>query len=143
MRITTRGEYGLRLMTELARDFGQGPLPLSEISRRQSLPLSYLEQIIAPLRKAGWVKSKRGAQGGYFLAQGPEEISMGEIVRALGVTIAPVECISEEIDPHCCEMKESCSTRVVWQRVRDDIAQILDSTTLADLIPMEGENDPL
>ena len=142
MRITTKGEYGLRLMTELARDFGQGPLPLSEISRRQSLPLSYLEQIVAPLRKAGLVKSKRGARGGYFLAQRPEKISMGEIMRALGVTIAPVECISEEINAQCCEMKESCSTRVVWQRVRDDIAQILDSTKLADLIPLEREDEP-
>ncbi|HAL61547.1 MAG TPA: Rrf2 family transcriptional regulator [Chloroflexi bacterium] len=133
MRITTKGEYGLRVMAELARDFGQGHTSLSEVARRQGLPLAYLEQIIALLRKAGLVKSKRGAKGGYALAQEPEAITMGEIMRALEVTIAPVECLSESVELECCEMSETCSTRVVWKRVHDGIAEILDSTTLADL----------
>ncbi len=134
MRITTKGEYGLRVMAELARDFGQGHTSLSEVARRQGLPLAYLEQIIALLRKAGLVKSKRGAKGGYALAQEPEAITMGEIMRALEVTIAPVECLSESVELECCEMSETCSTRVVWKRVHDGIAEILDSTTLADLV---------
>jgi Rrf2 family protein len=134
MRITTKGEYGLRVMAELARHFGQGHTPLSEVARRQGLPLAYLEQIIAPLRKAGLVKSKRGAKGGYALAQEPEAITMGEIMRALEVTISPVECLLESVELECCEVSETCSTRVVWKRVRDGIAEILDSTTLADLV---------
>jgi len=134
MRITTKGEYGLRVMAELARDFGQDHTPLSEVARRQGLSLAYLEQIIAPLRKAGLVKSKRGAKGGYALAQEPEAITMGEIMRALEVTIAPVECLLESMELECCEMSETCSSRVVWKRVRDGIAEILDSTTLADLV---------
>lgn len=134
MRITTKGEYGLRVMAELARHFGQGHTPLSKVARRQGLSLAYLEQIIAPLRKAGLVESKRGAKGGYALAQDPEAITMGEIMRALEVTIAPVECLLESAELGCCEMSETCSTRVVWKRVRDGIAEILDSTTLVDLV---------
>lgn len=134
MRINTKGEYGLRAMAELARDFGQGHTPLSEVARRQGLPLAYLEQIIASLRKAGLVKSKRGAKGGYVLAQEPGAITMGEIMRALEVTIAPVECLLESVELECCEMSETCSTRVVWKRVHDGIAEILDSTTLGDLV---------
>ncbi len=133
MRITTKGEYGLRVMAELARDFGQGHTPLSEVARRQGLSLAYLEQIIAPLRRGGLVKSKRGAKGGYALAQEPEAITMGQIMRALEVTIAPVECLLESVELECCEVSENCSHRVVWKRVRDGIAEILDSTTLADL----------
>jgi len=80
------------------------------------------------------VKSKRGAKGGYALTQEPEAITMGEIMRALEVTIAPVECLSESMELERCEMSETCSSRVVWKRVRDGIAEILDSTTLADLV---------
>lgn len=134
MRITTKGEYGLRVMAELARHLGQGHTPLSEVAQRQGLPLAYLEQIIAPLRKAGLVKSKRGAKGGYALAQEPEAITMGQIMRALEVTIAPVECLLESAESERCEVSETCSTRVVWKRVRDGIVEILDSTTLADLV---------
>lgn len=134
MRITTKGEYGLRVMAELARHFGQSYTPLSEVARRQGLPLAYLEQIIAPLRRSGLVKSKRGAKGGYALAQEPETITMGEIIRALEVTIAPVECLLGPMELECCEMSKTCSTRVVWKRVRDGIAEILDSTSLADLV---------
>ena len=132
MRLSTRGHYGLKAMFDLAHNYGSGPISLKTVAERQNLSDHYLEQLIAMLRKAGLVKSMRGAKGGYFLAREPSEIRVGDVIRALEGPIAPVHCVSET-DPGNCNEADYCITRTVWARVRDGIARVLDSITLADL----------
>ncbi|MDD4334214.1 MAG: Rrf2 family transcriptional regulator [Desulfotomaculaceae bacterium] len=132
MRLSTRGHYGLKAMFDLAQNYGSGPISLRTVAERQNLSDHYLEQLIAMLRKAGLVKSMRGAKGGYFLAREPSEIRVGDVIRTLEGPIAPVHCVSE-IDPGNCNKADYCITRTVWERVRDGIAGVLDSITLADL----------
>lgn len=132
MRLSTRGHYGLKAMFDLALHYGSEPIPLKSVAKRQNISDNYLEQLISVLRKAGLVKSVRGAQGGYMLARHPEEITVGEIIRVLEGPIAPVDCVSE-VDPVDCDQSDCCITRTVWARVRDSIAEVLDSISLADM----------
>jgi Rrf2 family cysteine metabolism transcriptional repressor len=134
MRLSTKGEYGMRAMVELARNYGRGPISLSDVAQAQNIPLAYLEHLIATLRRADLVESTRGVRGGYQLRREPEKVSVGDIVRALEGPIAPVECVSENRTSACCEKESECATRQVWVRMRDSIAEALDSTTLADLV---------
>ncbi len=133
MRLSTRGEYGVKAMIDLALHYGEGPTALKSVAERQFISEHYLEQLIASLRKAGLVTSVRGAQGGYELARPPGEITVGDVVRVLEGPIAPVECVDESQEFSNCTHSESCVTRIVWKRLRDSITQVLDSTTLADL----------
>ena len=133
MKFSTKGHYGLRAMVNLARAHDEGSLTLTEIAKVEGLSLGYLEQIMATLRKAGLVESKRGAHGGYQLANEPASITVGNILRALEGPIAPTQCASEVVNQGCCERETACPSRLVWQRMRDSIAHVLDSTTLADL----------
>lgn len=133
MKISTRGHYGVMAMLDLALHHGEGPIPLKSVAERQNLSEHYLEQLIAVLRKAGLVKSVRGAQGGYILAREPHEIKIGEIIRVLEGPIAPVECVNEE-DPECCLRADYCVTRNLWEKVKASIEEVLDSTTLEDLV---------
>lgn len=132
MRLSTRGHYGLKAVFDLAQHYGNEPIPLKSIAQRQHLSVNYLEQLMAMLRKAGLVKSVRGAQGGYILSREPELIKVGDVVRALEGPIAPVYCVNEE-STVCCDEADYCITRTVWARVRDSIAAVLDGMTLADL----------
>ena len=125
----------MRAMVSLARMYGQGPVPLTTIAADSAVPPAYLEQLIGPLRRAGLVTSTRGASGGYQLARPPEQVRAGEIYRVMEGPIAPMSCVSEESDDDSCPMIDGCATRIVWIRVRDSIAEALDSTTLADLVP--------
>ena len=134
MKVSTRGEYGVRAMVTLAKRYGTGPASISTISRESSIPYAYLEQLIAPLKHAGLVESRRGAAGGYVLAHPPTETRIGDIYRAMEGPIAPMDCVSEDIEVHTCPLIPNCETRPVWMRVRDSIAETLDSMTLADLI---------
>jgi len=95
MMFSTKAEYGVRVMVELARRAGEDPIPLAEIAEHDGLPLAYLEHLVARLRKAGLVDSRRGSRGGYLLARSPTEITMAEVVQALEGSIAPIECISQ------------------------------------------------
>lgn len=124
MKISTKGRYGLTIMMELAAKYGEGPISLKTIAERNGLSEHYLEQLIAPLRNAGLVKSVRGAFGGYVLTREPEKITSGDVIRILEGPISPVD-FTEEDDP---------AKRDLWLRIRDSIAQVLDSTTLRDLI---------
>lgn len=133
MKLSTRGRYGLRAMLDIAINQGDGPITLHSISERQGISVGYLEQLMVPLKKEGLIRSVRGAQGGYLLARGPDKITVGDIIRALEGPIAPVACVSEDY-PEECDRAEGCVTRLVWTKVRDSIAQVLDSLTLADLI---------
>jgi Rrf2 family cysteine metabolism transcriptional repressor len=139
MMFSTKAEYGVRVMVELARRAGQEPIPLAEIAEHDGLPLAYLEHLVARLRKAGLVDSRRGSHGGYLLARPSDEITMAEVVEALEGSIAPIECISEAADGSIVCARESsrdhvCPTKLLWTRVRFSIISTLRETTLADLI---------
>ncbi|MFZ5647915.1 MAG: RrF2 family transcriptional regulator [Bacillota bacterium] len=139
MRLSTRGHYGLKAMFDLAQHYGADPIPLKSVAERQNISEHYLEQLIAVLRKAGLVRSVRGAQGGYILARPPEQIHVGEVIRVLEGPIAPVECVSELRTTEC-DQADSCITRTVWEKVRDSIVQVLDSISLADMCRDEERN---
>jgi Rrf2 family protein len=139
MMFSTKAEYGVRVMVELARRAGEDPIPLTEIAEHDGLPLAYLEHLVARLRKAGLVDSRRGSRGGYMLARPPAEITMAEVVEALEGSIAPIECISESADGSIVCTRESapghiCPTKLLWTRVRGSIVRTLQETTLADLV---------
>ena len=133
MKISTKGRYGLRLMTELAREGDGRPLSVKEISRRQGISDKYLEQIIMQLSRAGLVTSVRGAQGGYVLAKPAAQITAGEVLRAAEGSLAPVECV--ELG---CDHAGACTTYGLWKRIKDAVDQVVDSTTVADLAAEEG-----
>src|SRR5271167_3191073 len=144
MMFSTKAEYGVRVMVELARRAGKDPIPLAEIAEHDGLPLAYLEHLVARLRKAGLVDSRRGSRGGYLLARSPAEITMAEVVEALEGSIAPIECISQSSDGSIVCVRESsedhagsphvCPTKLLWTRVRFSIVRTLQETTLADLV---------
>jgi Rrf2 family protein len=147
MMFSTKAEYGVRVMVELARRAGKGPVPLAEIAADDGLPLAYLEHLVARLRKAGLLDSRRGAHGGYLLARPPQEITMAEVVQALEGSIAPIECISEAADGSLVCSRESagegetfhvCPTKLLWTRVRFSIVRTLQETTLANLVAGPG-----
>lgn len=133
MRFSSRSHYGLRAMVALARTYPRGPVPLGEIARSENISLGYLEQLIAALRKAGLVESTRGVHGGYQLSGDPASMTAGQVLRTLEGPIAPAECVSEASRPSRCQRDADCPSKAFWARVRDNIAQVLDSTTLADL----------
>lgn len=125
-------------MVALARHYGGGPMSITEIAKVSSVPAAYLEQLIAPLRRAELVSSKRGAHGGYVLSRSPELIRVGDVYRVMEGPVAPMDCVSEDVDAQICPLIEGCETRPVWLKVRDSIVEALDSTTLADLIQSES-----
>lgn len=133
MKLSTKGRYGVKAMLDLALHNSEGCIALNSIAERQQLSENYLEQLFASLKKAGLVKSIRGAQGGYVLALDPGKISVGDILRALEGSLAPVNCVMEK-DPEMCGRSENCVTRFVWEKIRDSINEVVDSITLGDLV---------
>jgi len=142
--ISTKGEYGVRIMVDLARHYGERPRSLTDISQAEMLPLAYLEQLVKLLREANppLVTSTRRAHGGYRLNRNPEDISMGEIVRVLEGPIAPMICATEGEMTQICGFLDSCKTKYLWAKLRDVVAQTLDSMTLADLVKESPEQEP-
>lgn len=138
VNITTRGQYGVKAMFELALRYGDGAVPLREVARQQNLPDNYLEQLMGPLRKAGLVRSVRGAQGGYMLARDPAEITIGDVLRVLEGPITPVDCAADDPEAYAyCADGEACTVRGVWVKIRDAVNEVVDSITLADLREQE------
>jgi len=139
MLFSTKAEYGVRLMVELGRQPGSRPVSLNAIADAERLPLSYLEHLVAKLRKAGLVTSTRGAHGGYRLAHPAEEITMIEVVEALEGPIAPMECFHETPEgkvlcSHADEVDRTCATKLLWTRVQGGVNRALAGTTLAELV---------
>jgi Rrf2 family transcriptional regulator, cysteine metabolism repressor len=134
MKISTKGRYGLTIMIALAKKNSDSPTSLKVIAKENDLSEHYLEQLIAPLRNAGLVKSIRGAYGGYILSKAPAEITAGDIIRVLEGPITPVEVMDDE-EP---------AKRKLWMRIRDAVKDVLDNTTLEDLAndQNEGEQEP-
>ena len=130
MWISTRAQYGLRALIEIGRQPDQ-PVALKSVAARQNISLHYLEQIVSSLRRAGFVRSVRGARGGYRLAQAAQAINAYDVVVALEGSLAPVECVA---DDHICEQQNVCGTLGLWKRVDDTLREVLGATTLHDLI---------
>lgn len=124
MKISTKGRYGLTIIIELGRNYGEGPVPLRKIAETHGLSEAYLEQLISLLRNSGLVQSVRGAYGGYMLSRPPKTISAGDVIRVLEGPIQPVEGIEDEAQPQ----------RELWVRIRDAVKTVLDTTTIEDLI---------
>lgn len=133
MKISTKGRYGLRALVEIALS-GEEAVSISSISERQSISVSYLEQLLAKLRKAGLIKSIRGAQGGYQLNRNPEQISVGDVLRALEGDLRPVDCSELSEGTGECESADFCVTKYVWQKMNDSINETVNHISIAELM---------
>ncbi|MBS5421228.1 MAG: Rrf2 family transcriptional regulator [Roseburia sp.] len=134
MKVSTKGRYALRLMLDLAVNNTGEPISLKDIARRQGISDKYLEQIISVLNKAKYVKSIRGAQGGYILTKKPEEYTIGMILRLTEGSLAPVACVEED---NACDKIHACATVLVWQKMNEAINDVVDHMTLQDLVDYE------
>ncbi|SEJ11379.1 transcriptional regulator, BadM/Rrf2 family [Lachnospiraceae bacterium A10] len=137
MKISTKGRYALRLMLDLATYNTGEPISLKDISRRQGISEKYLEQIISMLNKAGFVRSVRGAQGGYMLRRDPSEYTVGDILRQTEGDLSPVTCVG--MDGVDCDNENACVTVRVWSKLNDAINEVVDGITLADLVNWQAE----
>lgn len=133
VKLSTKGRYGLRAMVDLAEYGGEEAVSISSISKRQGISERYLEQLMARLRKAGLVKSIRGAGGGYIVARDPDDISAGEILRALEGDLEAVSCAAFHED-ETCGAQDICVTKYVWQRINESIQHTVDSIYLSQLV---------
>lgn len=132
MRISTKGRYALRLMLDLAINENGKPIRIKEISERQEISDKYLEQIIAILTKAGYVRSVRGPQGGYNLSKKPREYTVGSILRLTEGSLCSVPCLEDEVNT--CERENECVTVILWKKIDDAIKGVVDNVTLEDLV---------
>ena len=132
-QLSKRTQYSLRALYALTRKFGEGPVLITTLAEAETIPKKFLEQILVSLKSAGFVASKKGKGGGYVLAQPPEKITIGSVIRAIEGPLAPLPCASETRFRKCdeCVDIQTCGTRIVMRQVRDAMAAILDKTTLA------------
>ncbi|MFC7442001.1 RrF2 family transcriptional regulator [Laceyella putida] len=132
MKVSTRGEYALRALIILGQQ-PQGVMTIADISDKTLVPISYLEHILLQLKHLGYVTSKRGSRGGYKINRSPEEIVIGEVIRKLEGPLAPMSCVSvTAYEP--CALEEICLLRPLWMLIRETVAELLENTTLADLL---------
>ena len=130
MRISTRGDYATRALQDLALHYDQGPIAIEKIATRQGLPVRYLEQLLLTLKRAGFLLSKRGVNGGYSLAKPPARITLGEILRTVDGPIEAIYCVDQ---PQECARGSDCVLRDVWSEVGRAVSAVVDHTTLQDL----------
>lgn len=131
MKLSTRGRYGTRLMLELTKNFGKGPISISQISKGQNIPVKYLEQLIIPLKKARLITSVRGPRGGHMLAKPPEEINIWEVLVLLESKSTLVDCLGDE---SACENSSDCPVRPIWGKAYQAIVSIFSETSLRDVL---------
>ena len=147
--LSHKSKYALKATIALAREFGQGPVLISDIAQRERIPRKFLELILLELRNTGILQSRKGKGGGYFLAREPDHVSLGEVLRVVEGPLAPIPCVSKTAYLRCreCRDENTCGIRMVMKDVRDATAKILDTTTLADVLRrVEGSvrgSDPL
>jgi len=134
--ISKRTQYGLKAMQVLARRYREGPVMIGSIAREESIPIKFLEAILLDLKSRGLLESKLGRKGGYRLSRPPSAVTVGSIIRMMEGPLAPIPCASETAFKPCAECKdiESCGTRIIMREVRDAISDVLDRTTLEDLL---------
>jgi len=136
VRVSTKGDYGVRALIELAHHFGEGPLLSSQIAARQGIPEPYLDQLLTTLRRAGFIRSVRGPQGGHALLREPNDLKLSEVIGVLEGSLSPIACLDE---PDGCGKPGFCPQREVWEAVRDTTAKILDAVSVGDLAARERE----
>jgi len=136
MKVSTKGDYGVRALVELAHHFGEGPVQSAEIAARQQVPEPYLDQLLTTLRRAGFIRSVRGPQGGHALIRDPREVKLSEVMAALEGSLAAIACVD---DPDACTKEGGCVQREVWERVRDATLEILENVSIADLAEKERQ----
>jgi len=134
LRLSTKGQYGVRAMYEIAKASGSGPVTIRKISEEQNVSVAYLEQILNKLRKSGIIKSIKGPGGGYILARDPKMISIGEILQELEGPVAITSCLDPK---EGCVRVDSCVTHLLWKSLGDNIEHFLDGMKLQDLL--QGE----
>lgn len=139
MKISTKGRYALRLMMDLAENNTGSPISLKDVAQRQDISDKYLEQIISILNKAGYVRSVRGAQGGYMLKMEPQNYTVGMILRQTEGSLAPVACIED--DEIVCDRQQQCVTSIVYKKINDAISGVVDNITLQDLVDWQNEKN--
>ena len=137
MRITTLAEYGVICALHLARRYDEGPITGREIAAGERLPVDYVEQILLRLRRAGIVKSTRGARGGYSLAKAPHELSVRDVIAASELTTFDVHCSTHPVEEERCSAAHNCSIRPVWMALQQKIDDVLESVRLSDLLEDE------
>ncbi len=130
MKVSTKGDYGVRALIELALHFGEGPLQSAEIAARQRIPEPYLDHLLTTLRRAGFIRSVRGPQGGHELVREPATVRLDEVLQALEGSLSPSACLDENSP---CGKTGSCPQRELWQEIYDATIEILHRTTIADL----------
>ena len=140
MKLSTRTRYAVRAIIELAQNDNSKPLQLKIIAQRQNISVKYLEQLMAVLRSAGFVRSVRGSKGGYVLAKAPSDIRLNEVMHRLEGTVATVECV--ENDDYCSRSAD-CAARYLWTKVEQAIEHVLESITLQDLVDKANEEKKL
>jgi Rrf2 family transcriptional regulator, cysteine metabolism repressor len=131
MKLSTRTRYGIRAVIELAQHEGDRPLQLKTIAERQDISIKYLEQLMGVLRSAGFIRSVRGAKGGYVLAKPPAQITLYEVFRCLEGPVTTTECVEDATN---CQRSADCAARRVWAQLEEAIRRVLTGITLADLI---------
>lgn len=136
MKISTKGRYALRLMLDIAMNGEDLPVSVKDIAKRQGISDKYLEQIVSVLNSAGYVRSIRGAQGGYQLKKDPATLTVGMILRLTEGSLAPVACVEDEHD--MCEKLDNCSTAIVFKKLNTAINDVVDNITLADLVEWQN-----
>jgi len=136
MKLSTKGRYGLRAFIDLAVWGEEEPVSLTSIAERQGISVNYLEQLMAKLKRAGLVNSVRGVNGGYVIAKPAEEISVGDVLRALEGDLAPVECvgIGSNNETTRCNGSSHCVSKIVWKRINDSINDTVDSIYIGELV---------
>jgi len=138
MNISTKGRYAVRAMLDLALQPGDGPTLIKDISRRQGISDLYLEQLFGRLKIAGLVRSTRGPRGGFALTRPPAHIKMSDILQAMEGSMAPVDCVD---DARLCSRAESCTTRSIWVEMKKAMDEVLESTSLQDLVKRMAGNE--
>jgi len=134
MRLSTKGRYGVKAMFDLAlNSSSEKTVTLKSIALRQGISEPYLEQLMASLRKAGLIKSIRGAQGGYMLSLSADKITVGDVIRTLEGSMAPTECVDESTQTDCNEAS-FCVTRMVWQKIKESVDEVIDAITIQDML---------
>ena len=133
--LSKKAKYGLKAMSALAREYGKGPLLIGDIAKRERIPMKFLELILLDLKKGGFVQSKKGKGGGYYLSRLPETVSVGQLIRALDGPLALLPCVSQMAYERCeeCPDEETCGIRMVFKEVRDSTANILERKSLAEM----------
>ena len=138
MLLSTKGDYGVRALIDLAKHVGEGPVQRAEIAKRRLIPESYLDHLLAQLRRAGYLRSTRGPGGGHELARGPDEITLLEVLESLEGSLAPMECVNEAPGSDAGAL---CGQQWVWQDIYADMRVRLGDTTIADLVEHEREHE--